>query len=148
MSKKISNDDLNTWLSINNIIPEKSELYHDFIISLTNIIRDTYLGGDTGTGETRIILTYDDNLNHFRWCWLKTLSDFQKENIFFNKDGEHYNYFLSLYLEIYYTHNDSRLNNELINYFNGIFDIDKPYSKYELEVYTKIYKHLDKNLSR
>ena len=148
MAKNISKEDIDTWLSVNNIIPEKSELFLDFLISLTNLIKKTYLGGSSVSIETRVNTTVSDNVNHFRWCWNKTVLNFSKENIMFKENGEHYDYFKSLFLEIYYSHDDSKLKNEIVRYFSGIFDHHKPHTKYELDLCLKFYKMLDKNIER
>jgi len=41
------------WYKAYNIIREKTELFHDFVISLNNLIDSTYMGADvTTTGST------------------------------------------------------------------------------------------------
>ena len=47
-------------------------------------------------------MSTEDKRKHFDWCWSSVLSDFSKENIFFNKKGHLYEYFLSFFNEIFY----------------------------------------------
>ena len=67
---------LDIWYKAYNISREKIELFHDFIISLYQIIDETYLGSD-------VIFTDIDQKNHYTWCWDKLISNFEKEKIFF-----------------------------------------------------------------
>ncbi len=55
MSKPIPNDEVIVWFSVNNMIPEKIELYGDIFKGIHQIISDTYLG-DVGS-ETKISLS-------------------------------------------------------------------------------------------
>ena len=44
IAKPINKEDIDTWFKINNILPEKLELYYDFSYSLYDLIRKTFLG--------------------------------------------------------------------------------------------------------
>jgi Fe-S-cluster containining protein len=61
ISKPVHPDDVQVWLNINNIIPEKVELYSDFTSSLYKLILNTYLGEDDNSNESNIRLTEEDN---------------------------------------------------------------------------------------
>ena len=63
-SKPLSTEQLTYLNNINNVIPERVELYCDFIISLGYLIHDTYLGDD-------VIIDDNDRKSHFTWCWNK-----------------------------------------------------------------------------
>ena len=69
ISKPVHPDDVQVWLNINNIIPEKVDLYSDFTSSLYKLILNTYLGEDDKSNESNIKLTEEDNTKHFDWCW-------------------------------------------------------------------------------
>ena len=84
MTKPMMNDEVEVWFNMNNIIPEKGELYYDFCLSLFGLIKVTYLGEETTHNETKISLTEEDKLKHFEWCWNATVENFRKENIKFN----------------------------------------------------------------
>jgi len=80
ISKPVSPEDVDLWFRINNIYPEKMDLFYDFVISLNNLINDTYLGDDDFGNETKIKLSKEDTVKHFKWCWDKTIENFEKEN--------------------------------------------------------------------
>jgi hypothetical protein len=110
------------------------------------LILDTYLGDDKN-GETQIILSEEDNLKHFEWCWNKTVENFRKEEISFNKRGDHYDYFLSFFSEIFYNQKENRIKSSIGTFFNDLFDRKKPFTKSDLDMISSIYKSLDKNMS-
>ena len=142
----MDSEDVDLWFRVNNIIPEKMDLYYDFSFSLYYLILDTYLGDDKN-GETQIILSEEDNLKHFEWCWNKTVENFRKEEISFNKRGDHYNYFLSFFSEIFYNQKENRIKSSIGTFFNDLFDRKKPFTKSDLDMISSIYKSLDKNMS-
>jgi len=87
-----------------------------------------------------------DNIKHFDWCWNKTMENFKKENISFEEKGEHYDYFLSLFSEIYYKQTKDNVRNSIDVFFNDLFNRDKPFTQVDLDLIYNIYKTLDKNL--
>jgi hypothetical protein len=101
IAKPMLPEDVDIWFKVNNIIPEKMDLYYDFSFSLYYLILDTYLG-DEKNNETKITLSDEDKIKHFEWCWDKTIENFKKEEITFNRKGDHYDYFLSFFTEIFY----------------------------------------------
>lgn len=145
--KIIPKDEVDIWFKVNNLLSEKSDLFLDFSLSLKEKIELTYLGYNIGYHNiTNIILDYDDKINHFDWCWNSVLNDFSNEGILFNPNGDHYDYFRSFFLEVFYNES-SKLKNTIDYFFVDIFDRDSPYSKYDLDIYTEIYKMLDKNMT-
>lgn len=148
ITKPISPDDVEIWFKMNNIYPEKMELFSDFVHSLNYLIRETYLGEyDENSKETKINLTSEDNKKHFKWCWDKTIDNFEKENLFFDKVGEHYEYFESFFSEIFYEQKDKLVRDSIETFFNELFDNKKTYTKSDLDMIQSIYKSLDKTLS-
>jgi hypothetical protein len=139
-------DEVEVWLNMNNMIPEKGELFYDFCLSLLYLIRKTYLGEDTKSYETKISMSEDDNSNHFDWCWEKTINNFQKENILFNDKGDHYDYFKSFFIEIFYNQKNETVRKSIDNFLKDLFDRDTPFTKSDLDLYTEVYKLLDKNI--
>jgi len=75
ISKPIPSDDVDVWFKINNIIPEKMELFSDFSYSLNMLIVETYLG-ENNTSETKIVLSNEDVEKHFQWCFNKVIDNF------------------------------------------------------------------------
>lgn len=146
ITKPLNPEDVDVWFRVNNIIPEKLELFSDFSHSLNITIVDTYLGENTLPNETKIIMSEDDNVKHFDWCWNKTISSFEKENINFSIKGEHYDYFQSFFNDIFYNQSDDKIKKSIGNFFSDLFDIKKPFTKSDLDMISTIYKTLDRNL--
>jgi hypothetical protein len=143
ISKPLLPEDVDVWFRVNNIIPEKLELYSDFIHSLNNLILTTYLG-ESSINETKIVLTSSDDKNHFEWCWNKTIDNFKKESIIFNGDGEHFEYFESFFNDTFYKQKDIKLKSSIKLFFNDLFNSQKTFTKSDLDMITTIYKLLDK----
>jgi hypothetical protein len=147
IAKPIPSEDLEIWFRVNNIIPEKMDLFSDFCQSLTMLVHETYLGEQKNRNETKILLSSEDNLKHFEWCLNKTIDNFQKEGIKFNKKGEHIDYFKSFYNDVFYNQKEEKVKNSIKTFFKQIFDIDTPFSKSDLDIVLLLYKNLDKNMS-
>lgn len=139
-------DDVDVWFRVNNIIPEKMDLYYDFSFSLYFLVLETYLGEEK-SNETKVTLSDDDKTKHFDWCWNKTIGNFKKEEITFNLKGDHYEYFLSFFTEIFYNQKESRIKDSIGTFFNDLFDRKKPFTKSDLDMISSIYKSLDKNMN-
>lgn len=148
ITKPLIPEDVDIWFRVNNIIFERLELFSDFSHSLNLIIFETYLGENTLPNETKIIMTDDDNAKHFEWCWNKTIENFEKENIFFNKKGDHYEYFQSFFIDIFYNQSDDKIKKSISNFFNDLFDLKKTFTKSDLDMILMIYKTLNKNLKK
>jgi hypothetical protein len=147
LSKPLPPDEVDIWFRINNIIPEKLELYSDFSLSLYVVIIDTYLGNTTDSNETKIQLTNEDNLKHFEWCFNKTIENFKKEGISFKKKGEHYEYFKNFFMDVFYNQKQENIKNNIKTFFTQLFNIKTPFSKSDLDIISVIYKNLDKNMT-
>ena len=122
------------------------ELYYDFSYSLFLLIKKTYLGDNQSNNETKVEMTDEDNTKHFKWCWDKTLYNFKKESIEFQDKGDHYDYFQSLFGELYYKQNKDAVRNSIDMFFNDLFSREKPFTQVDLDLIYNIYKTLDKNL--
>jgi hypothetical protein len=127
------------WYKAYNIIREKTELFHDFVISLYNLIDSTYMGADVTTTEL-------DKRNHFDWCWKKVISNFSKESIFFKERGQHYDYIWLFFYEAYYL-NETK-NNRIKEYFGKLFQFDYKKTRSELDMLTELYKILESNIKK
>jgi len=147
ISKPVDPEDVDLWFRVNNIFPEKLNLFYDFVLSLNYLIIDTYLGHDEDLGkETKITMTEEDIKKHFKWCWDKTIENFGKENLIFEKEGEHYEYFESFYLEVFYRQKDKKVRESIYKFFNELFSTKKPYTKSDLDMILTIYKSMEKTL--
>jgi len=146
ITKNLDPDEVDIWFRVNNIIPDKMELYYDLSYSLFLLIKKTYLGDDQSNNETKVDMTDEDNQKHFDWCWNKTLENFKKESITFQNEGEHYDYFFSLFNELYYKQSKEVIRNSIDTFFNDLFNREKPFTQVDLDLIYNIYKTLDKNL--
>jgi hypothetical protein len=144
IAKPIPMDEVIIWFNVNNMLYEKIELYGDIFKSLNFIILDTYLGNDNV--ETRIILSDEDNITHFNWCWNMMIENFRKENIIITNDGKHRNYYLDFFMDTFYNQKETSIKNAIPNFLIDVFDVDKPFSKSDLDILTELYKLMDKNI--
>ncbi len=132
---------IDIWYRAYNISREKTELFYDFLMSLYDLIENTYLGTDVLSSE-------EDQRNHFTWCWNKTIDNFNKEKIFFKERGQSYDYFWNFFLEAhYFTKLDDNIT-KIPEYFRKLFDFKHKKSRSELDMLTEIYKLLDQNLKK
>lgn len=144
MNKPIPKEEVTIWFNVHNMNYEKIELFGDFFKSLNQTIIDTYLGNDES--ETKIWLSEEDNVKHFEWCWEKTLESFIKEKIIFRKIGGHKDYFENFFKETFYNQKEKNLKEAIPTFLTEVFDIDKPFSKSDLDILTELYKLLEKNI--
>jgi hypothetical protein len=146
MSKKIPDDEVTIWFNIHNMNYEKIELYGDVFKSLNNVIVDTYMGDTNKNHETKIHLTQEDKDLHFIWCWNNVVKMFGKENIKIKIEGEHKEYFKSFFMDTFYNHSNISLKDAIPNFLSEVFDLDKPFTKSDLDILTELYKLLEKNI--
>ena len=148
ISKPMESEDVEVWFNMNNMIPEKGELFFDFCLSLLLLVKDTYLGDESLNNETKVTLSDDDKIKHFEWCWNKTIDNFKKENIRFNIKGEHYDYFSSFFMEVFYNQKNNKVRESIDSFLGDLFNRNIPFTKSDLDLYTELYKLLDKNISK
>jgi hypothetical protein len=132
---------IDIWYKAYNISREKIELFHDFLISLYNLVEDTYLGSD-------VVELEEDQRNHFTWCWDKTLENFKKEKILFKERGAYYEYFWNFFLEAYYFQKLEDKTVRINEYFTKLFNFKYRKTRSELDMLTEIYKLFDQNLKK
>lgn len=145
ISKPVDREDLQIWIDGNNICYQKFDLYNDFVLSLIELIYETYLG-DENDKNTNIRLEDDDNLKHFDWCWEKTVVNFKKEELNFNLQGDHYDFFKGFIFETFYNQKITQVKYSLQRFFSEIFDLEALHTMSDLDLLKTIYVSLDKNL--
>ncbi len=112
-----------------------------------DLVQDTYLGDISNNNkETNIGLTLEDKVSHFDWCWKKTVDNFSKENVFFLKTDESYDYFKNFFMDVFYNQEQEVVKNSLNDFFNSIFSRKNQHSKSDIEMFTELYKLLEKSL--
>jgi hypothetical protein len=144
MSQPVPKEDVLIWFNIHNLNYEKIELYGDFMKSLYFIISDTYLGEDEQ--ETRIVMSDEDKGIHFEWCWKKLLDNFDRESIKFKSEGGHKDYFKSFFMDSFYDTSQKKLKVAIPNFIEDVFNVEKPFTKGDLEILTELYVMLEKNI--
>jgi len=145
ISKPVDKEDVQIWIERNNICYVKFELFHDFVNSLIHLIYTTYLGNNVDK-STNIYFNDEDNLKHFIWCWQKVISNFKKEEIYFEEDGEHLEFFKGFIVDTFYKQKINEVKYSLDRFFNEIFNLDSMYTMSDLDLLKTVYKSLDKNL--
>jgi hypothetical protein len=148
VTKQVNPEEVDLWFKSNNIIPEKLELFSDFSKSLNDLILETYLGESDLSDETKVNMSEEDKINHFVWCWNKIIDNFSKEKVRFNKKGEHFDYFVSFFEEIFYKQENKKLKNSVTDFFEDLFDLKTPFTKSDLDMISTVYKSLDKNMNK
>jgi hypothetical protein len=144
MSKTIPKDEVLIWFNTHNMSYEKIELYGDLFKSLNHIIINTYMG-DT-EGETKIYLSQEDKEKHFEWCWNKLLENFLAENIKINREGDHKEYFKEFFSDSFYNQQQDNVKMSIPKFLNDVFDVEKDFSKSDLDILTELYKLMEKNM--
>ena len=146
ISKPVDSEDLQLWIDGNGICFQKFDLFNDFVSSLVSLVYETYLGDDI-TSSTNIKLGEEDNEKHFDWCWNKVIENFSKEEIFFNKMGEHYDFFKGFLIETFYNQKINAVKFSLEKFFEEIFNLEGPHTLSDLDLLKQIYFTLNKNLN-
>jgi hypothetical protein len=144
MSKPIEKDDVVLWFNVHNMSYEKIELFGDFFKTINHTVNSTYF--NEGSPDTKILMSDEDNDGHFEWCWIKVISKFKEENILFKKEGTHKDYIKSFFMDTFYNPTEKSLKIGISDFIYDIFDIDKSFSKSDLDLLTEFYELLDKNI--
>lgn len=144
ISKPIPKDEVIVWFNVHNMNYEKIEVFGDIFKSLNQIIIDTYLGEENS--ETKITISDEDKKNHFDWCWKKMVEDFAKEKIIILDKGQHRDYFEGFFMDTFYNPKEKNISKAIPNFLYDIFDMDKTFSKSDLDLLTELYSLLDKNV--
>jgi hypothetical protein len=110
-------------------------------------LRDTYLGDDfSDNKETKVGMTSEQKKEHFRWCWTKTIENFNKESIDFRFNDMDAEFFESFFFEVFYNQPDQKVKEQIENFFKQIFDRGTKKTKSDIEIFTDIYKVLERSL--
>ncbi len=139
----LTKESIEVMYKANDIIYEKSELYNDFIQSLIDLIFITYLGDD--------MMTVDRRIEHYNWCWNKTVERYKKENKDFSDNQLTREYFHLLLIDVYYVIDDKESKPELtINIkklWEYIFNYRTTKPKLDVDTFIEVYKLFNKTLN-
>jgi len=143
----MSQDDITSWYLANNITPELTELFRDFCFSFLILLKETYLGDDfLDNKETRVGMTDQQKKEHFKWCWNKTIENFNKESIDFKFNESDSEFFESFFFEVFYNQPDQKVKDTINEFFTQLFDNVGKKTKSDIEIFTDIYKVLERSL--
>ena len=147
LAKPMDDEDINAWYLANNITLEHTELFRDFCLSFYYLILETYLGDDIDTvTETKVGMTTQQKKDHFNWCWQKTIENFKKESIHFIFNEADMTFFESFFFEIFYQQTDQKIKDNIQNFLEQIFNRNTKKSKSDIEIFTDLYKLLERSL--
>ena len=147
LAKPMKDLDINAWYLANNITSEHTELFRDFSLSFYYLIIDTYLGDDSPTtSETKVGMTMEQKKDHFKWCWNKTIDNFSKESIYFVFREDDMEFFESFFFEIFYLQKDDSIRQNIELFLQQLFDRKGKKSKSDIEIFTDLYKLLERSL--
>jgi hypothetical protein len=132
---------IDTWYKSYNIVYEKTQLYRDFFISLLDLIDSTYLGKD-------VLKENDDIKKHFLWCFNEIVSNFEKEKIYFKRDGMYVDYLWIFFYQTFYLNENEDKIKRIRAYLYNIFIFNYTKTKTDLEMLTEFYTILNQNLKR
>jgi len=136
MSRPLSLLQIELVYESNQIVYERADLYHEFILTLDDLIESTYLGHD--------MMDEQERLNHFKWCWNKTCDLINTNVIKFNKNDEAYIYFLDLYFDTFY--NESSISYlDVKMYWDFIFNYKIEKTRSDIDRFIKLYKIFEKS---
>jgi hypothetical protein len=74
------------------------------------------------------------------------IEDFKKENIIIKHGGEHKEYFRSFFFDTFYNQSEKNIKESISNFLVEVFDVEKPFSKSDLDILTELYKLMEKNI--
>jgi hypothetical protein len=146
LAKPMNQEDITAWHLANNIIPELTELFRDFCLSFLNLIKETYLGDDFEETATKVGMTEKQKKEHLKWCILKTIENFKKENIYFILNDDDMLFFEGFFFEICYVQNDEKFKTALDGFFVNLFDRNQKKTKSDIEIFTELYKLLERSM--
>lgn len=134
-------DEMKLWYESNNIIYEKNQLYYDFFKMLFKIIENTYLGQDVINSDEVIY-------NHFKWCFNKTVTNFNENNINFKNNGPLFDYLWYFFQNSYYKNSDEKSIDNIYVFFENLFNYERIKTVSEQETYKFLYKLFEINLKK
>ena len=132
---------IDIWFKAYNISREKTELFYDFLISLYNLVDDTFLGTD-------VVYLEETQKEHFTWCWDKIVDNFSKEKIYFKERGNYYEYFWNFFLEAFYFNKLDEKPIIIEKYLETLFNFKYRKTRSELDMLSEIYKLFEQNLKK
>lgn len=132
----ITDNKVLTIYNKHNIIYERTIIYHDFTVSLIDLVFSTYLGDD--------ITTTKQQKQHFIWCWNKTIESFLAEGLNFD-DKKLKSYFWDIISEMFYSVRNKTLDTgqRFINICSYLLSYYSSKSLLDMDSFITLYKLFD-----
>ena len=142
VNRPLNLGDSTTIYSIAEVVYERKVIYHDFVLSLVDLVCQTYLGDDVSNDN--------DKLNHFNWCWNKTITNFRVEGVEFGDTIKLREYFLDFSVDMFYSSIDKsdNVHYNLLNLWNYLFDFSGVKTAADIETFQLLYELFDKSLKK
>ena len=80
------------------------------------------------------------------WCWNKNIESFKKENINFDFNEKDVEFFEGFFFEVFYNQTDNKIKETMDDFFIQIFERNRKKTKSDIEIFTDIYKLLERSL--
>ena len=142
ISTPLSDDSITILYTTNNVKFDRVKLYFDFVVSFFELLFDTYMGDD--------ITSKEEQDNHFKWCWSKNISNFEKEAILFLDNEDLRSYFNEFTKEIFYNldgkENNPHIKNNIITLWTHIFNYKGSKTRADMDSFIELYGIFDKSL--
>ena len=120
---------------------EKCELFNDFVQSLLLLVFETYMGDE--------VTVLNNQIKHFRWCWVNNVDNFNKEGIVFESPLL-YDYFLQYMLEIFYSEKNkakhSHIEENCLDLWSDIFNYNKNKTNADMDMLIEIYRLFEESM--
>jgi hypothetical protein len=143
MSKPLTMDALKLVYTSNNIIFERADLYRDFVLSLNDLILETYLGDD--------VTNLEHQLTHFDWCWKAVSDKLNHGQINFTKNIKVKKYFVNFYFDTFYDvdKDEEYLNiSNLSSIWELIFNYNAVKTRADLETFLTLFKLFEESYKK
>lgn len=138
--RPLTEEELILLYKANNICYERCVLYSEFIQTLMDLVKHTYLGDD-------VITNNKEKESHFNWCFNKVVSNFKTELISFSKTSDVYELLYSYCFDFFYNEKDKEnMDDKIVKYWAHIFKYSAIKTKSELDTMVDVYKILEKSL--
>lgn len=145
ISNPMSRTSIDLMYTSNHIRFERADVYKDFIVSIYDLIFETYMGDD-------VMKTKEDFQSHFSWCWEKTVSNFEIEGIKFGYVKRLYNYLFEFILGVFYSSDkkniDKKICEDVIKMWVYTFNYHIVKTNSDIDSFIEVYKMFDESLKK
>lgn len=134
INNPLTMDEINNIYYHSKVQGVKVDLYHDFVMSLSDQVIESYLGDKH---HKQII----HKLEHFDWCWKKTITMYTDMGYTIKNQETLFDYFGSFFMDVFYfdTSKDEELNKSIRDVWDYIFNYDVVKSKWDVNNFLDVY---------